>query len=165
MKKVGLVALLVVAGLVSLGALLMVGAFRGTPEASATIQKVDLVAGRSVPPHVVGDVDFHTESGGVHVLFTADPGEMIDEVHVCISERATCDDSEEPNWTPPGRCPWKVEPSSPQPSIEVIIPWDDLPVDCNDVAWIQAHAAMEDGQTAYGGKFKGSFCATVYCCW
>jgi hypothetical protein len=168
-RRVALGALVVLAGVVSLGALLMWGPLGSTPEASATDQGVDLVAGRTEID--VGQVDFYSSTAGMRVVFTAAPGEMLDEVHVCIAEGDSCAESEEPDWTPPGRCPWKVEFSDPgwdPDEIEVIIPWDDPNwpdgVECNDAVWIQAHAAMDSGQTAYGDKFKGSFCVVNYCC-
>jgi len=162
-KRVALVALLIVGGLVSVGALLMWGPFSSTPEASATPANFDLVAGRTEID--VGDVAVVGLADGLHVTFTANPGQMLEEVHVCLWEATSCT-ATPPAWSPPGRCPWSVEPPAPRSSIEVVIPWDDpnLPVACWDVAWIQAHAAMASGQTAYGAHFKKSFCLDVPCC-
>ena len=162
-KKVGLVALVVVGGLVGAAALLMWGPFSSTPEASATWVDVDLVAGRTEID--VGDVAVVGLADGLHVTFTADPGQMIDEVHVCISEGDTC--SEEPAWTPPGQCPWSADPPGVQSSIEVVIPWADIGGSagvCGQNLWIQAHAATASGQTAYGDNFKGSYCRQIGCC-
>ena len=163
-KKVGLAALLVVGGLVSAAALLMWGPFSSTPEASATTASMELVAGRTEID--VGEVTVLGQADGLHVTFNAAEGQMIDEVHVCISEGDTCSAAEEPAWMAPGLCPWSADPPALQTSIEVIIPWDDpaLPVGCWDAAWIQAHAKMASGQTAYGDHFKHSFCLDVPCC-
>jgi hypothetical protein len=95
-KRVALVALLVVGGLVTAVALLMWAPFSSTPEASATWVDVDLVAGRTEVD--VGGVAIVGFADGLHVVFTADPGQMIDEVHVCISEGQL---HGEPAWTPP----------------------------------------------------------------
>ena len=163
MKRVALVALLAVGGVVSVGALLMWGPFGSTPEASATTVTVDLVAGRTEID--MGDVAVVGLADGLHVTFTADPGQMIDEVHVCISEGDTC--SEEPAWTPPGLCPWGADPPTPQAQIDVVIPWTDIGGSagvCDQNLWIQAHAAMMSGQTAYGDNFKGSYCREIDCC-
>lgn len=164
MKKVALVALLVVGGLVTAVALLMWAPFSSTPEASATWVDVDLVAGRTEID--VGGVAIVGFADGLHVVFTADPGQMIDEVHVCISDAVSCTETP-PAWTPPGQCPWKSDPPDPASSVEVIIPWAELGGSaeiCGQNLWIQAHAAMTDGQTAYGDIFKGLYCRQVSCC-
>jgi hypothetical protein len=168
-RRLALGALLVLGGLVSLGALLMWGPVGSTPEASATPQGVNLVAGRTQID--VGDVAFWSSTAGMQVVFTAADGQELEEVHVCIAEGDSCNETDEPDWTPPGRCPWKVEFSDPDYDpyeIEVSIPLNDPNwpegLECNDAVWIQAHAAMHSGQTAYGDKFKGSFCVINYCC-
>jgi hypothetical protein len=157
-RTIALVALLALGGMVGLGALLISGDFPNAPSASATTITKPLFEGKKHTP--VGTVYVRGWEDGLHITYLADPGHMMDEVHVCIWP----DGTEPPEWTAPGQCPYKSDPSDPQWRIDVHIEWEDVPGWCGDHVWIQAHAAMEGGETAYGEKFKGSFDVDIPCC-
>jgi hypothetical protein len=169
-RKVALGALLVLGGLVSLGALLMWGVFDIAPSASATdvhplIVKTgphpDLSLNQDV--EVVGDVYLNLCGGTLDVVFTPTGDNMLDEVHACVA-------THELPWLPPGnelKCEAEgghfgaAECDAGSCTIEITAN-DGLR--CDARVFIQAHAAMEDGQTAYGEEWKGGFWADISCC-
>jgi hypothetical protein len=168
-KRMVLGALLVLVGLVSVGALLMFGVFTDTPEASATTDKIELRMGNKNVD--VGDIFVTARPEGLRITYWADTGYDLAEVHVCVwEEPGMCPEDlngDGPAWSPPGQCQYAIELPAGPPSIPITIPWDDLPrsdLQCGDRVWIQAHAASEDGQTAYGDSFKGNFCLEILCC-
>lgn len=162
-RRVALGALVVLVGVVSLGALLMWGPLGSTPEASATTQSVDLVMGRTEVD--VGEVSIlgNSKDQTLRVTFTAASGYVLDEVHVCVWPVDTCADAA-PRWTPPGRCPYGDDPATGVTQIEVTIPLNGNGLSCGEPMYIQAHAALEGDETAYGDSFKGNFCLVMPCC-
>jgi hypothetical protein len=174
-RKVALGALLVLGGLVSLGALLMWGVFDSAPGASATdihplIVKIgpdpvwdDIVGCDDC--EVVGNVYLNRcQDAPLQVVFTPTTVNMLDEVHACVA-------THELPWLPPGsesKCEraggyfGAAECDAGICTIEITA---NGGLQCGARVFVQAHAAMEDGQTAYGEEWKGGFWADISCCW
>jgi hypothetical protein len=161
-RRVALGALVVLAGVVSLGALLMWGPVGSTPEASAT-HWYDLLAGRDEAN--VGAVEVGNDTTDLYVAFSAESPWCLTEVHVCVSEQSF-------EWVAPGsekKCEDEggvhrgFEFDMCMEDYTVTIPLADigaLPGSCP--LYIQAHAVVMnpctgEEETAYGDEFKASF--------
>lgn len=106
-----------------------------------------------------GDVCIANDIDTIYVTYTADSSCPLQEVHVCA---ATSDFP----WTPPGQCGYNAEFSdNPQTSYTVAIPLSDFPeAVCGEtVFFLQAHAALACGESAYAGTFKGNVEYTLQC--
>ena len=174
-RRVGLGALVVLAGVVSLGALLMWGPVGSTPEASATDIHPLIVKTGPDPVwngvtcddcEVVGNVYLNVCDATLQVVFTPTTANMLDEVHACVAISSDFD------WLPPGnrrKCEGldalsyfgAAECDAGSCTIEIAA---NGGLECGARVFVQAHAAMEDGETAYGDEWKGGFWAEVTCC-
>ena len=106
-----------------------------------------------------GDVCIANDADTIYVTYTADSACPLKEVHVCV---ATSDFP----WTPPGQCAYNVEfGDDHQTSHTVAIPLSDFPgAACGETAFfVQAHAALACGESAYAGTFKGNVEYTLQC--
>jgi hypothetical protein len=106
-----------------------------------------------------GDVCISNDADNIYVTYTADSSCPLREVHVCVE---TSDFA----WTPPGQCGYNAEFSdNPQTSYTVTIPLSDFPeAVCGETEFfVQAHAALACGQSAYAGTFKGNVEYTLQC--
>ena len=161
-RRVALGALVVLAGVVSLGALLMWGPVGSTPEALAT-QWYDLVQGKKEV--YVGQVQVDNDRTYLNVRYQPDAGLCLREVHVCVSDQPF-------TWLPPGnegKCNdvggvhFGMEFDVCMDNYVVTIPLAEIGalVDLCPSVNIQAHAVVENEcgkqETAYGNEFKASF--------
>ena len=173
-KRVALGALVALAGVVSLGALLMWGPFGNAPSASATDIHALIVKTGPDPVwdgdteicddcEVVGNVYLHNCGATLQVVFTPTTANMLDEVHACVA-------MEDFDWLPPGnrrKCEdvgghfGAAECDAGSCTVEITA---NGSLQCGARVFVQAHAAMEDGETAYGDEWKGGFWAEVTCC-
>ena len=169
-RKLAFGALLVLGGLVSLGALLMWGVFDIAPSASATDVHPLIV---KTGPHpnlslnqdveVVGDVYLNLCHGTLNVEFST-PDNMLDEVHACVATHVL-------PWLPPGnerKCEMAGGYFGAEESCGTGLCIANIDMTgngswCGARVYVQAHAAV-DGVTAYGDKWKGGFWATITCC-
>lgn len=106
-----------------------------------------------------GDVCISNDADTIYVTYTADSACPLREVHVCV---ATSDFP----WSPPGQCAYNAEfNDNPQTSYTVTIPLADFPeAVCGETAFfVQAHAALACGESAYAGTFKGNVEYTLQC--
>jgi hypothetical protein len=106
-----------------------------------------------------GDVCIANDADNIYVTYTADSSCPLSEVHVCV---ATSDFP----WSPPGQCAYNAEfNDDPQTSYTVTIPLSDFPeAVCGETAFfVQAHAALACGESAYAGTFKGNVEYTLQC--
>ncbi|NUQ72653.1 MAG: hypothetical protein HUU21_03780 [Polyangiaceae bacterium] len=106
-----------------------------------------------------GDVCIANDADNIYVTYTADASCPLTEVHVCV------DTSDFP-WTPPGQCAYNAEfNDNPQTSYTVTIPLSDFPeAVCGETDFfVQAHAALACGESAYAGTFKGNVEYTLQC--
>lgn len=106
-----------------------------------------------------GDVCIANDADNIYVTYTAAASCPLAEVHVCV---ATSDFP----WTPPGQCGYNAEfNADPQTSYTVTIPLSDFPeAVCGQTAFfVQAHAALACGESAYAGSFKGNVEYTLQC--
>ena len=91
-RRVGLGVSVVLAGVVSLGAVLILAAFITGTSVSAT-QWYDLLAGRDEAN--VGTVVVGNDETNLQVAFSADSPWCLKEVHVCVSDQSF-------DWVAPG---------------------------------------------------------------
>jgi hypothetical protein len=106
-----------------------------------------------------GDVCIANDADNIYVTYTADSSCPLTQVHVCV---ATSDFP----WTPPGQCAYNAEfNNDPQTSYTVTIPLSDFPeAVCGETDFfVQAHAALACGESAYAGTFKGNVEYTLQC--
>ena len=160
-RRIGLGALVVLAGVVSLGAIVL-AAFMSGNGVSAT-HWYDLVAGRDEVD--VGTVEIGNDTTDLYVAFSTDSPWCLSEVHVCVSEQSF-------DWLPPGnerKCNdiggvhFGIELNTCLDNYLVEIPLAEIGalVDLCPV-YVQAHAVVENQctgrqETAYGNEFKASF--------
>ena len=176
-KRVGLGALLVLGGTVGVGAALILAAFITGTSVSATDIHALIVKTGPDPVwdgdteicddcEVVGNVYLHNCGATLQVVFTPTTPNMLDEVHACVAISSDFD------WLPPGnrrKCEGldalsyfgAAECDAGSCTIEIAANGD---LGCWDWVFVQAHAAMEDRETAYGEEWKGGFWAEVTCC-
>jgi len=161
-RKIVLGVLLVLAGVVSLGALLMWGPVGSTPEALAT-QVYDLVQGDKEV--VVGQVQVDNDGTYLNVRYQPDAGLCLREVHVCVSDQSF-------EWVAPGskkKCEdeggvhrgFEFDPCEDDYIVTIPLAEIGALVDLCPSINIQAHAVVENGcgeqETAYANEFKASF--------
>lgn len=161
-RRVALGALVVLAGVVSLGALLMLSGL----SVSASTEDYVLGVGRNHDPDVGTVQVFNDGMGNMEVRYSTDSPWCLTEVHVCVSKTDF-------DWVAPGSRK-KCEDDPPKGAggvhfgmefectnnYVVLIDLNEVTAICDETLHIQAHAVVEndgDQETAYGDAFKANF--------